>query len=414
MAVGTLRAQEKQLEASALGLAGARQYYIDWLRVLAVLLLFPFHTLRVYNAGELWYVKASRLSTAVAYLLDFISAWHMQLLFLLAGASTCFALRKRSNRHYVGERFLRLGIPFVFGVLVLVPPQCYYGARANAGYTGSYWDYFSSGDFFRFSSQAHSDYYGYFGFGQLWFIILLLVLSLVALPLFAWGRGVRGGAFLQGLSRRLAHPVWWLLPPFLIFIGDALPDPTGQGVWYYLVFFVLGYLAVRDGAFVKSAERYRLPALARGHALAGWWSQTQGFRDSLPDPSPQLAAIVYLGMMGSWLMMVGLLGCGRRYLHRTSPTLAYLAEGSYPVYVLHQTVIVVFAFYLVGWAVWEPLQWVVLLALSVLVTFVLYEGVRRWSVTRFLFGMRSRKRRAGAAGKMGSGSADAAWTTVSR
>jgi glucans biosynthesis protein C len=189
MAVGTLRTQERQLEASALGPAGARQYYVDWLRVLAVLLLFPFHTLRVYNAGELWYVKASRLSTAVAYLLDFISAWHMQLLFLLAGASTCLALRKRSNRRYVGERFLRLGIPFVFGVLVLVPPQCYYGARANAGYTGSYWDYFSSGDFFRFSSQAHSDYYGYFGFGQLWFILLLLVLSLVALPLFAWGRG---------------------------------------------------------------------------------------------------------------------------------------------------------------------------------------------------------------------------------
>ena len=45
----------------------------------------------------------------------------MQLLFLLAGASTCLALRKRSNRQYVGERFVRLGVPFVFGVLVLVP-----------------------------------------------------------------------------------------------------------------------------------------------------------------------------------------------------------------------------------------------------------------------------------------------------
>ena len=61
---------------------------------------------------------------------------------------------------------------------------------------------------------------------------------------------------------------------------------------------------------------------------------------------------------------------------------------------LHQTVIVVLAFYLVGWAVWEPLQWLALLALSVLGTFALYEVVRRWSVTRFLFGMR-RKRRPG-------------------
>ena len=148
MSAGTLEGETHSLDAPALERSFARQHYIDWLRVLAVLLLFPFHTLRVYNAGELWYVKAAHLSTAVAYLLDFISAWQMQLLFLLAGASTCFALRKRSNRQYVGERLLRLGVPFVFGVLVLVPPQCYYGARSNAGYTGSYSDYLSSGDFF--------------------------------------------------------------------------------------------------------------------------------------------------------------------------------------------------------------------------------------------------------------------------
>ena len=106
-------------------------------------------------------------------------------------------------------------------------------------------------------------------------------------------------------------------------------------------------------------------------------------------------------MLASWLMIVGLLGYGRRYLDRTSPALAYLAEGSYPVYILHQTVIVVFAFYIVGWAVWEPLQWVALLVVSVAVTFALYEGVRRWSVTRFLFGMRPKKRRTGEVGKTG-------------
>ena len=60
---------------------------------------------------------------AVNYVLDFISVWHMPLLFLLAGASTYFALRKRSNRQYVGERVLRLVVPFVFGIFVLIPPQ---------------------------------------------------------------------------------------------------------------------------------------------------------------------------------------------------------------------------------------------------------------------------------------------------
>ena len=207
-------------------------------------------------------------------------------------------------------------------------------------------------------------------------------MSVVVLPLFAWGRGERGGAFLRGFSRRFAHPTWWLLAAFLLFIFEALPDPTGLGFFYYLAFFVLGYVAVCAPEFMAAAERFRLPALALGLPLAAFWSLSQDYRDALPDPSWQRAGLMYLGMLASWLVIVGLLGYGRRYLDRTSPALAYLAEGSYPVYILHQTVIVLFAFYLVGWAVWEPLQWVALLAVSVAVTFVLYEGVRRWSVTQ--------------------------------
>lgn len=37
-----------------------RVYFIDWLRILAVLLLFPFHTLRVFDGGDPFYVKAAR------------------------------------------------------------------------------------------------------------------------------------------------------------------------------------------------------------------------------------------------------------------------------------------------------------------------------------------------------------------
>lgn len=45
--------------------AAQRRRDIDWLRVLAVLLLLPFHTGRVYNAGEAFYVKAPEVSDGV-------------------------------------------------------------------------------------------------------------------------------------------------------------------------------------------------------------------------------------------------------------------------------------------------------------------------------------------------------------
>lgn len=49
----------------------------------------------------------------------------MPILFVLAGAAAWFALGHRSPGDYVVERFKRLLVPFVFGVLVIVPPQAY-------------------------------------------------------------------------------------------------------------------------------------------------------------------------------------------------------------------------------------------------------------------------------------------------
>ena len=373
--------------------APTRLHYIDWLRVLAVLLLFPFHVTRVFNA-EAFYVKAARLSVALDYVLGFISVWHMQLLFVLAGASTYFALRKRSSHQYLGERFTRLGIPFVMGVfLVLIPVQTWYGARFNSGYEDSFWHYLVSGDFLRWNVQDGGDYFGGFGLGHLWFLSVLLLVAALALPLLA-NRG-RGGALLEGLSRRLAHPAWWPLAAVLILLGAAVPDPTGAlEPFYYLVFFVLGFVAVRAPEFMQAAERYRLPALAVGFALAAWWVLSGSLRDALLDPSLQLEALNLLGALATWLVIVGILGYGRRYLDRESASLAYLAEGSYPVYLLHQTVIVIAAFYVVGMPAAEPLQWLTLLVVSVAASFALYELVRRFQTTRFLFGMRPLKKAA--------------------
>ena len=89
----------------------SRRYYIDWLRVLAVLLLFPFHISRVFNVAKPFYVKGAHLSRRLNYVLRFISTWHMQLLFLLAGASTYYALRKRGGGGYLFERVKRLLVP---------------------------------------------------------------------------------------------------------------------------------------------------------------------------------------------------------------------------------------------------------------------------------------------------------------
>lgn len=369
----------------------ARVYFIDWLRILAVLLLFPFHTLRVFN-NEAFYVKAA-WSDGVSMLLGFISMWHMPLLFFLAGCSTYFALRKRGGGQYAGERVKRLLVPFVFGFFILIPPQTWFGGRSNSGYTSSFGHYLISGDFLHWNVRDGGDYFGGFGIGHLWFILFLLIISLVVLPLITWAAKGKGLSRTQAFSRRLAQPVWWILAVVILFLGEAAPEIPGGPIVLYLFIFLLGFAAVTDPAFTVAAERYRVPAVAAGLVLCLAFVLTGDVRDSLADPSLGRAGFSLMGFAGTWLSLVGFFGLGKRYLDRASRTQKYLAEGSYAVYVLHQTVIVVLAFYLVQMAAPNAVIWIALLVASVAGTFALYEIVRRVGLLRFLFGMRRQRPR---------------------
>jgi len=369
-----------------------RIHYIDWLRVIAVLLLFPFHTGRVFNVDDPFYVKSVFQSDFISGVLSFIGVWHMPLLFLLAGASTYLAFRKRGVGQYALERIKRLLVPLVFGIFVLIPPQTWYGGRFNSGYAKSFWQYLASTDFLVFNIRDGGDYYGGFGIGHLWFILFLLVISLVALALIVPMRTPRGTRFAQGFARALSRPAGWLLAAFIIMFAENTPELVGINFVYYFTFFVLGYVVMTDDLFAERAERNRWPAMIAGLALAEFSILTADFRHSFPDPSLERTGLTLLLFLSVWLVIIGAIGLGRGYLDRPSKALSYLGEASYPVYILHQTVIVVLAWYIVRMPGPWALQWVLLLALSIAGTFGLYEVVRRLGVLRFLFGMKPRRR----------------------
>ncbi|MGZ3637449.1 MAG: acyltransferase family protein, partial [Ktedonobacterales bacterium] len=102
-----------------------RRYELDWLRTCVVFGLIPFHTAIIFTTGLGDYVKNEQQTPVMNVLAGFITFWGIPLLFFVAGAASQFALRSRSPRQYVIERVMRLGIPFVFGVLVIVPIQVY-------------------------------------------------------------------------------------------------------------------------------------------------------------------------------------------------------------------------------------------------------------------------------------------------
>jgi glucan biosynthesis protein C len=77
----------------------------------------------------------------------------------------------------------------------------------------------------------------------------------------------------------------------------------------------------------------------------------------------------------------------------------YANQAVLPVYVLHQTVIVVIGFYVVQWEVPTLAKYLVISFTALVATLVLYDvGVRRTAVTRVLFGMKPASRQGVRAG----------------
>jgi len=121
-----------------------RRYDLDWLRVLAVLLLVYFHTAAIFYSGHLGelYVRNELSSREMGLFISFIHQWHMPLFFLLSGTATWFALGYRTGTEYIINRCKRLFIPFLFGTLVLVQPQVYYRLLSAPDYHYSYLQFY--------------------------------------------------------------------------------------------------------------------------------------------------------------------------------------------------------------------------------------------------------------------------------
>jgi glucan biosynthesis protein C len=370
-----------------------RRHDIDWLRVLAVLLLFPFHTARIFNIGEDFYVKNEQLSSALSYLVIYFSPWHMPLFFVLAGAATYFALQFRSGGQYVGERFKRLLVPFIFGVLVLVPPQSYLGLRSHSDYAASYWQWLPR--FFQVLPKGDEDYFlGTHTWGQLWFIIHLFVYSLVALPLLLYFNRESGRRVIDRLAAFCTRPGAIFLFSVVILLASNDPEVAGGQPLTYLTFFILGFILMADARFGEAVDRHRVAALLLGPVpllalpvfyLAGWYELVPAWAAK--------AVEVYFESFGSWFSLIAILAYGKRFLNFTNGFLKYAAEASYPYYILHQTAIVVIGFYVVQWNASVLVKFVTILVASLVATAVLYDLlVRRTNVTRFLFGMRPHKK----------------------
>ncbi|MGL5330867.1 MAG: hypothetical protein ACRDD7_16485, partial [Peptostreptococcaceae bacterium] len=73
-----------------------RRYEIDWVRNISILLLFIYHTSAIFCSLGDFYIISENSNVFANIFILILFVWYMPMLFFLAGASTHFALEKRS------------------------------------------------------------------------------------------------------------------------------------------------------------------------------------------------------------------------------------------------------------------------------------------------------------------------------
>ncbi|MBX9397309.1 acyltransferase [Streptomyces sp. TRM72054] len=379
---------------------GPRRGELDALRALVVLGLVFFHAALVFSPDDDFYVKNARTTDVVTVVAGFGVVWAMPLLFLVAGLGARYSIRRRGPGGFARERLLRLGVPLVFATLALVPvPQWLRLRAADPGYDESYghfWPRFfdvrpDPADFPFVLEGEH------FETGHLWFVVLLLVFCLLLAPVAAPLASVaeRAGA---AVARR---PLLLLSPALPLAAINALlgmeESFAGWHRWAYLLFFLYGFALADDERIRAAMRRLAVPVGVLGLALfAGTAPGFLTVDDPFTDRTPFALCTRALFGAAGWCWVVAILGLLDRPRKdaarsgRRSGAWAYVALAALPLYVLHQPVVVAFAYGVVGWHAPMAVKYVVIVAASLAAILVVYEvGVRRTRVTRFLFGMRT-------------------------
>jgi hypothetical protein len=164
--------------------------------------VLAFGLLVFYHAGLIFvdwgfHIRNNSVSDILKPPLLFLNQWRLPLLFFVSGAGTFFALGKRTGSVFVKERFVRLFIPLVFGILIIIPPQVYYERLSQHAFEGSYLQFYP-----HFYNGLYPS--GNFTWNHLWFIVYLFAFSLIAIPLFIYLRTSTGKKVIQKIETALS------------------------------------------------------------------------------------------------------------------------------------------------------------------------------------------------------------------
>ncbi len=324
-----------------------RILYFDNMRLLVILLVVVMHAAVTYSGLGDWYYKEPLhpgMGSIVAFAIFqcFLQAFFMGALFMVAGYFAAGSLRSKGRPAFIKGRFIRLGLPVLFYMLVIQPLTVYFlVAPAQLGDV-SFWEY---------SSRYVATFRFLGGTGPMWFALALLIFCVIyALA----ARPTSGKRECEPVTIRTAVLLALLasVSAFLI----RIVQPIGESVMnmqlcyfaQYVILFVFGIMARERGWFdsldyrlskrliiVSFAILPLLPLLfVAGGALSGNKdAMFGGFHWQ------SLAYSTWESFTGVF-MSIGLLGALKMKANGQNRLVATLSGASFATYMFHAPVLI--------------------------------------------------------------------------
>lgn len=376
-----------------------RYHEIDWLRVLAFYALIFFHTGMFFVPWD-FHFKNSQTSELFELWMVPLNQFRLPLLFMISGMGVYFAFKHRSTGGFFKERSIRLLLPLVFGMFVIIPPQIFFEHQfKGANYSGYFEFYKKVLEFIPYPA-------GSFSWHHLWYILYILFYSLISIPLLKYLKENKSENFKAKLLGYFSKPgrIYLLILPLLaVYYGMARAFPTTHTLWgdwhnltYSFIFFLCGMFIISVKGLWDIIEKQRKTSLILALIPFSFlWLFVWGPTFYVMNEETTFFFFFYGALKNTFVAcwLLAILGYSRKLFNRTNKFLRYSTEAVYPLYILHQSVMMVIGYYIIQ-QTWGILPKFVLVAISTFGgSILIYElFIKRFNLSRMFFGLKPVKK----------------------
>jgi glucan biosynthesis protein C len=365
---------------------GQRYSELDWLRIGLIFAVFLHHVFMPFN-GDSWHVMNNDSSKLLDDIMVYFEQLRLQSLFFIAGAGSFLLLQKVRVREFLKSKFHRLFVPLLVGMILIVPPQIYY---ENID------DYINL-------TEAYQKLALSFNANHLWFIEFLIVFMVLAIPLNKALLSNAGSAFIHFIEKTVSSKYGLFSFVFiLLLIRLSLKYflPSQQGglenlsiSLFYFYFFAAGMCFIKSHKIWSYIAKYRKINL-KIFIVSSLLFYAYYFSPDLSDyASIEVRWQIWwlVCTLVSWSGLLTLVGYASVLCKESPNWLRSTNEFIYPFYILHQSIIVVLAFYIVQWNAGIAVKSISLLLSSLLVCFtIIYLLIKPFNLARYMFGLKER------------------------